>query len=87
VATGIHYVPTHEAYQIELTPREKRPALFVIYDVLSNAARFGGVVLGGLLFTVSYVLPFYTFTVLEVCAAGIITASLFLRRFSSHIVA
>ena len=86
VATGIHYVPTHEAYQIELTPREKRPALFVIYDVLSNAARFGGVVLGGLLFTVSYVLPFYTFTVLEVCAAGIITASLFLRRFSSHIV-
>ena len=80
VATGIHYVPTHEAYQIELTPREKRPALFVVYDVLSNASRFAGVVLGGILFTVSYVLPFYTFTALEGCAACIIAASLILRR-------
>ena len=80
VAVGIYYLPTHEAYQIELTPRHKRPALFVVYDVLTNASRFAGVIIGGILFAISYVLPFYLFTILEAAACAVLAATFLVRR-------
>ncbi|MEO9321768.1 MAG: MFS transporter [Nitrososphaera sp.] len=79
VATGIYYGPTHEALQIELTPREKRPSLFAVYDILSNVCRFGGLIAGGILFSVRYALPFYAFTLLEFAAAVVVAATLFGR--------
>ncbi len=80
IATGIHYSPTHEALQIELTPREKRPALFAIYDVLTNLSKFIGVITGGVLFAFSYALPFYAFTIIEVCAFVILVAAFLKQR-------
>ena len=77
--TGINYGPTHESLQIEITPREKRPALFAIYDVLNNLARSSGIIIGAALYTVSYVLPFYGFTIMESCA-GVILVLAFLRN-------
>jgi MFS family permease len=80
IATGIHYGPTHEALQIELTPRDKRPALFSIYDVLTSISRFSGVIIGGILFAFRYTLPFYTFTTMEVCAFIILVISFLQQR-------
>jgi MFS family permease len=80
IATGIHYGPTHEALQIELTPRDKRPALFSIYDVLTSISRFSGVIIGGVLFAFRYTLPFYTFTTMEVCAFIILVISFLQQR-------
>jgi len=77
IATGIHYGPTHEAIQIELTPREKRPTLFATYDVLTNSARFTGVFIGGVLFGLNYTLPFYAFTTIEMCAFAILAATFY----------
>ncbi len=79
IATGISYGPTHEALQIELTPREKRAALFAIYDVLRNIATSAGTMIGAVLFTVNYALPFYGFTAIEVCAGAIIACAFFLK--------
>jgi MFS family permease len=85
IATGIHYGPTHESVQIELTPRERRPALFAIYDVLTNLSRFTGVITGGVLFSFSYILPFYAFTIIEVCALAILSTVFWQqRRTLSH---
>jgi MFS family permease len=85
IATGIHYGPTHESLQIELTPRERRPALFAIYDVLTNLSRFTGVITGGVLFIFSYTLPFYAFTIIEVCALAILATVFWQqRRTLSH---
>lgn len=72
VATGVSYGPTHEALQIELTPRERRPALFAIFDVLRSLSVSAGTLVGGVLFTASYALPFYGFTALELCAGAVI---------------
>lgn len=77
IATGVIYGPTHEALQIELTPRERRPALFAIYDVLRTASTSVGTLVGGVLFTINYALPFYGFTALEVCAGAIIACAFF----------
>ncbi|MDE1862971.1 MAG: MFS transporter [Thaumarchaeota archaeon] len=71
-ATGISYGPTHEAFQIELTQREQRPALFATHETVRNIATSAGTVTGGLLFTANYALTFYGFTVLEAVAAVII---------------
>jgi len=85
VATGIYYTPTHESLQIELTPREKRPALFAIYDVISNISKFGGVLLGAVLFATSYALPFYMFSIIELAAAAVILIAFFgVRKFASQ---
>ncbi len=75
IATGINYGPTHEALQIELTPREKRPALFSIFDVLTNLSRSIGTIIGAILFTISYFMPFYFFTIVEAGAAVILVLS------------
>ena len=80
IATGIHYGPTHEALQIEITPREKRPALFAIYDVLTSSSRFAGTITGGILFSVSYAIPFYAFTIIQACAFGILAAAFIQQR-------
>jgi DHA1 family multidrug resistance protein-like MFS transporter len=79
IATGISYGPTHEALQIELTPREKRPALFAIYSVLRNLSISAGTIIGAILFTASYIVPFYGFAIVEGCA-GTILAFAFLRK-------
>lgn len=78
-ATGISYGPTHEALQIEMTPRERRPALFAMFDVLRSLATSAGTLLGGVLFTLSYALPFYCYTALEVAAGAIIACAFFAR--------
>jgi MFS family permease len=80
IATGINYGPTHEALQIELTPRKKRPALFSIYDPLRNLSSSAGAIIGAALFTVSYALPFYAFTVIEGCAAAILALTFLQKR-------
>lgn len=77
VATGVCYGPTHEALQIEMTPRQNRPALFAIYDVLRNLSVSAGTFIGALLFTANYALPFFTFTALELSAGGIIACTFF----------
>lgn len=79
IAAGVNYGPTHEALQIEITPREKRPALFATYDVLRNISVSTGTIIGAFLFTISYALPFYGFTILEACATAIIASSFFFR--------
>ena len=79
IATGISYSPTHEALQIELTPREKRPSLFAVYDVLRNVSTSAGTMIGAALFTINYALPFYSFTAIEACAGAIIAYSFFLK--------
>ncbi|MDE1727245.1 MAG: MFS transporter [Thaumarchaeota archaeon] len=79
IATGVNYGPTHEALQIELTPREKRPALFAVYDVLRNVSASAGTIIGAILFTISYALPFYSFTAIELCSGAIITCAFFLK--------
>lgn len=78
IATGINYRPTHEALQIELTPREKRPALFAIYDILTNISTSTGTLVGAFLFTASYALPFYCFTIIQACAGAVIACFFFL---------
>lgn len=80
IMTGVSYGPTHEALQIELTPRKKRPALFSIYDPLRNLSSSAGTIIGAALFTVSYALPFYAFTVIEACAAAILALAFFQKR-------
>jgi predicted MFS family arabinose efflux permease len=80
VATGISYRPTHEALQIELTPREKRPALFAIYDVLTNLSTSAGTMIGAVLFTISYTVPFYGFTAIEAAAVVILALSFFTKK-------
>ncbi len=79
VATGINYTPTHEALQIELTPRSKRPALFAVYDVLRGASASAGTAIGAFLFTSGYALPFFGYTALEACACAIIGFHFFLK--------
>lgn len=79
IATGVSYGPTHEALQIELTPRAKRPALFAVYDTLRNVSVSAGTIVGAILFTINYTLPFYSFTVTEVCAGAIIACAFFLK--------
>ncbi len=79
IATGVNYGPTHEALQIELTPREKRPPLFAIYDVLKNIAVSAGTIIGAALFTINYALPFYSFTAIEIGAGAIIACAFFLK--------
>jgi MFS family permease len=79
IVTGVNYGPTHDALQIELTPREKRPALFSICDPLRNLSSSAGTIIGAALFTVSYALPFYVFTVIEGSAAAILALA-FLRK-------
>lgn len=79
IATGVNYGPTHEALQIELTPREKRPALFAMYDVLRNVSVSAGTIIGAILFTINYALPFYSFTIIEGCAGAIIACAFFLK--------
>ena len=76
IATGVCYGPTHEALQIEMTSREKRPVLFAMYDVLRNMSVAAGTIIGAVFFTINYALPFYSFTAIEICA-GIIIASMF----------
>ena len=76
IATGVCYGPTHEALQIEMTPREKRPVLFAMYDVLRNVSVAAGTIIGAIFFTIHYTLPFYSFTAIEICA-GIIIACMF----------
>ena len=80
VAAGINYRPTHEALQIELTPRQRRPALFVIYDILTNLCTSAGTLIGALFFTISYTIPFYSFTVIEIFAAMILALSFFRQK-------
>lgn len=80
VVTGISYRPTHEALQIEITPRQKRPALFAIYDVMTNLSTSAGTLIGGLLFTISYAIPFYSFTVIEIFAATVLALSFLLQK-------
>jgi len=77
IATGVIYGPTHEALQIEMISREKRPALFAMYDVLRNVSVAAGTIIGATLFTVNYALPFYSFTAIEICAGAIITSMFF----------
>ncbi len=77
IATGVSYGPTHEALQIEMTSREKRPALFAMYDVLRNVSVSAGTIIGAAFFTVNYALPFYSFTLMEVCAGAIIASMFF----------
>ena len=79
VVTGISYTPTHEALQIEMTPREKRPALFALYDLLRSASASVGTAIGALLFTSNYALPFFGFTAMEACAGALLGFSFFLR--------
>lgn len=79
IVTGVNYGPTHEALQIEMTPREKRPALFAMYDVLRNISISAGTIIGAVLFTANYALPFYGFTVMEACAGSIIACAFFLK--------
>ncbi|MDE1827357.1 MAG: MFS transporter [Thaumarchaeota archaeon] len=79
IATGVSYGPTHEALQIELTPRTKRPALFAVYDTLRNVSVSAGTIIGAILFTINYTLPFYSFTITEVCAGAIIACAFFLK--------
>lgn len=79
IATGVSYGPTHEALQIELTPRAKRPALFAVYDTLRNVSVSAGTIIGAILFTINYTLPFYSFTITEVCAGAIIACTFFLK--------
>lgn len=79
IATGVNYGPTHEALQIELTPRAKRPALFAMYDVLRNVSVSAGTIMGAILFTINYALPFYSFTIMEGCAGAIIAYAFFLK--------
>ncbi|GEM_PF-795096 len=80
VATGIHYLSTHEALQIDLTPRQKQPVVFSVYDSSGNLAKFVGVIAGGMLFAANYALPFYAFTIIEGLAAAIVFSSLFLSK-------
>lgn len=87
VATGINYRPTHEALQIEITPRERRPALFAIYDVLTNLSTSAGTMIGAILFTISYAIPFYGFTVIEATAAVILGLSFFSKKAKERFVA
>jgi MFS family permease len=87
IATGIVYGPTHEALQIELTPREKRPALFAIYNVLRNFSTSAGTIIGGILFTASFVLPFYGFVIIEGCATAILAFSFLRKRGEKRSVA
>jgi len=77
IATGVSYGPTHEALQIEMTSREKRPALFAVYDVLRNVSTSAGTIMGAVLFTINYALPFYSFTIIELCAGAIIACAFF----------
>lgn len=77
IAAGVSYGPTHEALQIEMTSREKRPALFAMYDVLRNVSVSAGTIIGAAFFTVYYALPFYSFTIMEVCAGAIIACMFF----------
>ncbi|MDE1763293.1 MAG: MFS transporter [Thaumarchaeota archaeon] len=77
IATGVSYGPTHEALQIELTPRERRPALFAVYDVLRNVSVSAGTMIGAVLFTINYALPFYGFTMMEMGAGAIIACAFF----------
>lgn len=79
IITGISYTPTHEALQIEITPREKRPALFAIYDVLRSVSTSAGTIAGAVLFTANYALPFFSYTAMEACAGAIIGLSFFPR--------
>lgn len=79
IVTGVSYGPTHEALQIELTPRAKRPALFAVYDTLRNVSMSAGTIIGAILFTINYTLPFYSFTITEVCAGAIIACAFFLK--------
>lgn len=79
IVTGVNYGPTHEALQIEMTPREKRPALFAVYDVLRNIAISAGTIIGAVLFTINYALPFYSFTIMEACAGAVIACAFFLK--------
>ncbi|MDE1765685.1 MAG: MFS transporter [Thaumarchaeota archaeon] len=87
IATGVSYGPTHEAIQIEMTPRERRPALFAIYDVLRNASVSAGTMIGAVLFTINYALPFYGFTIIEVCAGAIIACAFFRKSWRQKPVA
>lgn len=77
IATGVIYGPTHEALQIDMTTREKRPALFAMYDVLRNVSVSAGTIIGAALFTIYYALPFYSFTIMEMCAGAIIACMFF----------
>ncbi len=80
ITTGISYGPTHEALQIELTPRERRPALFAIFDVLKSLAMSAGTIIGAALFTIGYALPFYSYTIIEICAGAIIASAFLIPR-------
>ena len=77
IATGVSYGPTHEALQIEMTTREKRPALFAMYDMLRNISVSAGTIIGAALFTIYYAFPFYSFTIMEICAGAIIACMFF----------
>lgn len=79
VVTGITYTPTHEALQIEITPREKRPALFALYDVLKSLSASAGTMIGAVLFTLNFAIPFLSFTAIEACAGAIIGVAFFLK--------
>ena len=79
-ATGINYGPTHDALQIELTPREKRPALFAVYGILRNVSTSVGTIIGAALFTINFALPFYGFAIVEGCAGGIIAFAFLIKR-------
>ncbi|HJU13737.1 MAG TPA: MFS transporter [Candidatus Nitrosotalea sp.] len=79
VVTGINYTPTHEALQIEITPREKRPALFAVYDVLKSLATSAGTMIGAVFFTLNYTMPFLSFTAIETCAGAIIGLAFFVK--------
>lgn len=80
ITTGVNYGPTNDALQIELTPREKRPALFAIYGILRNLSTSAGIIIGGALFTINFVLPFYGFAIVEGCAGCILVLTFFAKN-------